>query len=247
MKTRTLPLLFPLLLLVGACSKEGIGGGRGPRIHRISQERDGRIQYDFEFFYTPEGLVKQILIIDQTSYAKSYFFSHTPGTSTRRYMDEEGRLYDIDSVILNTAGKPLSKWKYQDRKWQLESRYTYSAAGELLQIETERRNNPDSVSYFPCYHTDGNLVRIEDKLDVDEVYAYYTDKPTQVAGVDMLDVLFTRGRVLLPYKHLIKSRGYEGSPATQRYEYEWQDSRIATVKYTTGSNTVTLQRITYEK
>ena len=75
---------------------------------------------------------------------------------------------------------------------------------------------------------------------------YYTDKPTQVAGVDMLNVLFSRGRILLPYKHLVKSFGYDGQPPEQRYEYEWSGNRISTVRYLINSGKVVIRRITYK-
>ena len=171
MKTRLYFLfLFLITTIAGSCNKEYNGNREGGRIHRISQESEGIIQYVFEFSYNKDGTVNQILLFDQTSYSKLYLYSHTPNTTTRRYQNEEGKIFDIDSAVLNAAGKPLENYISRNRKWQLEKRLIYNGNGELAQGQIVRNNNPDSISSFVYYHQDGDLVRIEDKIDGDQVY-----------------------------------------------------------------------------
>ncbi len=245
MKYCFLVLSFWAVSVLPGCRKETAEAGR-PRIRRITEESGGVLTYVYQFAYNEEGTVKEILVVDQTRYAKTYLFSHTQNSATRRYRDEDGLITDLDSAVLNAAGRPLAKYRSKNRKGQLERSFQYNANGELAQIGTAYGSNADSVAYANCYHTDGDLVRIEDPVVGDELYEYDPEKPTQVGSADMLDVLFSRGRILLPYTHLIKRRVYQSGHTQQRYQYEWNGDRIAAVTYRTDSNEVAVQRIIYE-
>ena len=240
-----------MFLLFAGCTKKDTDNAGTSRIHRISQEdKSGILQYVFELSYNADGTVSEMLITDQTRYAKKFLYSHTQNTSTRRYLNENGTVQDLDSTLINAAGKPLALYQSQNRKWMLQKRFDYGPDGLLTRVGIPVNSNPDSVYYLICRHEGGDLVRVENPNSLslsDEVYTYYPGKPSVAGGALMLGVLFSRGRILFPYNHLLKSYESESGGVRVDYEYTWEGGRIATFRTRVDGVTETVQRITYEK
>jgi len=140
----------------------------------------------------------------------------------------------VDTITLNDAGMEVMD-KAQIGVSVYRTNYIYDENGLLTTFKQQQDAYPPTISSYTFTNGDNTLITNGTSADT---LVYDTKKPAVMGNMDQFNQLLSFGAMYIKNKHLLTEE-HHGSASFYTYAFT-PEGNIATVKITTGTNSVTI-------